>query len=356
MEKRQMTHPVNKWFNEVMSDRQVVILIALLVSGLGIVYFFGEILTPVLVSVVLAYLLDGMTTWLVFLRIPRLLAVMIVFAVYLLGFVVLTVWLYPLISKQLIQLVSQVPVILAKGREMFMALPETYPDLLTPAQVHEIYGSFSAAMSESTKKILAVSVSSVKNVGNLVVYVILVPLLVFFFLKDKGVILDYISRILPRKRELATLVWDRVNVQVSGYVRGKGLEIVIVWGGSWIAYYFIGLQYSLLLSFLSGISVILPYVGVGIVFIPTLIVPFLQFGWGVEVAYTVAAYTVIQILDANVLVPLLLSEVVDLHPVVIVMAVLFFGGIWGIWGLFFAIPLATLIKVLIDIWLERRGL
>ena len=101
---------------------------------------------------------------------------------------------------------------------------------------------------------------------------------------------------------------------------------------------------------------ILPYVGVGIVFIPTLIVPFLQFGWGVEVAYTVAAYTVIQILDANVLVPLLLSEVVDLHPVVIVMAVLFFGGIWGIWGLFFAIPLATLIKVLVDIWLERRGL
>lgn len=63
-----------------------------------------------------------------------------------------------------------------------------------------------------------------------------------------------------------------------------------------------------------------------------------------------AAYGIIQALDGNVLVPFLFSEVVNLHPVAIIVAVLFFGGLWGLWGVFFAIPLATLIKALLSAW------
>ncbi|HAR07202.1 MAG TPA: AI-2E family transporter, partial [Cobetia sp.] len=58
-------------------------------------------------------------------------------------------------------------------------------------------------------------------------------------------------------------------------------------------------------------------------------------------------------LDGNVLVPLLFSEAVNLHPVAIILAVLFFGGIWGFWGVFFAIPLATLMKSLLYAWPRR---
>ena len=74
--------------------------------------------------------------------------------------------------------------------------------------------------------------------------------------------------------------------------------------------------------------------------------------WGIsgEFAYVLIAYTIIQFLDGNILVPLLFSEVVNLHPVAIITAVLFFGGIWGIWGVFFAIPLATLINAVINAW------
>jgi putative permease len=66
------------------------------------------------------------------------------------------------------------------------------------------------------------------------------------------------------------------------------------------------------------------------------------------------AYAIIQILDGNLLAPLLLSEVVNLHPVAIVVAVLLFGGLWGLWGLFFAVPLATLINAVIKAWMERH--
>ena len=73
-------------------------------------------------------------------------------------------------------------------------------------------------------------------------------------------------------------------------------------------------------------------------------------GWSWDFGQVVIAYAVIQALDGNVLVPLLFSEVVNLHPVVIILAILLFGGLWGFWGIFFAIPLATLFKAVLNAW------
>jgi putative permease len=71
---------------------------------------------------------------------------------------------------------------------------------------------------------------------------------------------------------------------------------------------------------------------------------------GAEFGYVMIAYAIIQILDGNLLVPLLFSEAVNLHPVTIIISVIFFGGIWGLWGVFFAIPLATLVKAVLNAW------
>ena len=84
--------------------------------------------------------------------------------------------------------------------------------------------------------------------------------------------------------------------------------------------------------------------------VPVFLIGVSQWGGGPELTYLMVVYFIIQALDGNVLVPLLFSEAVNLHPVAIILAVVFFGGIWGMWGVFFAIPLATLIKALIDAW------
>ena len=86
-----------------------------------------------------------------------------------------------------------------------------------------------------------------------------------------------------------------------------------------------------------------------------MLVAWFQWGWSVDFAYLVGAYIVIKVLDANLLVPLLFSEVNNLHPVAIIVAVLLFGGLWGVLGLFFAIPLANLVQAVVNAWprLER---
>jgi len=113
---------------------------------------------------------------------------------------------------------------------------------------------------------------------------------------------------------------------------------------------FAGHADAALLGLAVGLSVIIPYIGAALVTLPVVAVGFFQWGLVSEFYWLCVVYLIIQALDGNLLVPLLFSEAVNLHPVAIILAVLFFGGIWGLWGVFFAIPLATVIKAIINAW------
>ncbi|MEW8459532.1 MAG: AI-2E family transporter, partial [Candidatus Thiodiazotropha endolucinida] len=173
------------------------------------------------------------------------------------------------------------------------------------------------------------------------------------FLKDKHLIIDWFVMYLPRHRRFAGTVWNDVDKQIANYVRGKFWEIVIIWAVSFVTFRLLGLNYALLLSMMVGLSVIIPYIGAAVVTIPVLFIAWFQWGWSSDFAWLAVAYFVIQALDGNVLVPLLFSEVVNLHPVAIIVSILVFGGFWGFWGVFFAIPLATLVQAVLVAWPKR---
>ena len=99
-----------------------------------------------------------------------------------------------------------------------------------------------------------------------------------------------------------------------------------------------------------GVSVLIPYVGAAVVTIPIAIVAYFQWGFSSHFTWVMVSYGIIQFLDGNLLVPFLFSEMVNLHPAAIITSVLLFGGLWGVWGVFFAIPLATLIHAVINAW------
>ena len=129
--------------------------------------------------------------------------------------------------------------------------------------------------------------------------------------------------------------------------------MLIIGLSSYFVFALFSLNYAALLGLLVGLSVIVPYIGAALVTLPVVVVAYFQFGVTADFYWVIGAYVVIQVLDGNVLVPLLFSEAVNLHPVAIVIAVLFFGGIWGLWGVFFAIPLATMVNALLSAWPAR---
>jgi putative permease len=349
-----MFQMLREWSKRYLADPQVVVLGMLLILGFAFIFLFGGLLVPVLVAGVIAYLLDGLVGFLQRKRFPKKLAVILVFVVFLATLLVLFLWLLPLLSRQISQLFQRLPTMLTFGHNHLMQLPEHYPDLISKSQVEQIFAFINSGLTSFGKQMLSLSLASVMGLISIIVYLILVPILVFFFLKDKEMILGWFVSLLPENLSLANDVWREVNAQVSNYVRGKGWEILIIWGISFSTFTFMGMEFSLLLSFFVGLSVIFPYIGVTVMFLPVGLIAYFQWGWDAKALWAVIAYAIIQLLDGNLLAPLLLSEVINLHPVAIIIAVLVFGGMWGLWGLFFAIPLATLINAVIKSWFKRQ--
>jgi putative permease len=341
---------VREWFSRHFSNPQVVALALVLIVGFALVLTLGNMLAPVLTSVVIAYLLEGVVRPLEMRGVRRTLAVTLVFVVFLAVLVFMLFGLLPLLSSQLTQFVQQLPDMIARGHKTLLLLPEKYPNFISEEQITQVIAALRTDLGALGQRALSVSVASLLGLIVLLVYTILVPMLVFFFLKDKHRILDWISGYLPRERALSATVWHDVDLQIGNYIRGKVWEILIVGGVTYVTFKLMGLQYSALLATLVGLSVLIPYIGATVATIPVALVAFFQWGWGADFAWIIAAYLIIQALDGNVLVPLLFSEVVDLHPIAIIVAVLLFGGIWGFWGVFFAIPLATLVQAVLKAW------
>ena len=332
------------------SDEEAVILFLILVIGTVFVIWFGAMLAPVIASLIVAFILQGLVTRLHSLGVPEGIAILTVFLVFLGVLVGFIFGLLPLIWTQVSALAGEAPRIIGELQSYLELLPEEYPHLISAEAVSSLYQQVNTEVGHLTQWLVSFSLSSIPDLVALLIYMVLVPILVFFFLKDRQVLLGSISGLLPIQRPMMLKVWHEVNLQCANYVRGKALEILIVGGATYISLKLMGVPYAALLSLLVGLSVVIPYIGAAVVTIPVAAIALFAFGWGSHFIWVMVIYGIIQGLDGNVLVPVLFSEVNNLHPVVIIVAVLFFGGIWGLWGVFFAIPLATVLKAVSSAW------
>lgn len=338
------------WFQRVFPNSQAVSLSILLVLGFVLIYTLSDWLLPVFAAGVIAYLLEGIVEFGARENLPRLASVLLVYSTFLAFVTFILIALMPLLYQQTAELVQQLPNMINQAQIEITRLPEQYPRLISEDQINEVIATIKKELISYGQQLLTVWASSLVGLVTLIVYLILVPLLVFFFMKDKDVIIAWFVQYFPRERRLSTLVWREVDRQIGNYVRGKFLEVLILGVASYITFSLMGLNYALLLSVFIGLSVIIPYVGATLITFPVIMVAYFQYGFTDDFFWVMAAYTIIQSIDGVVLVPLLFSGVVNLHPVAIIVAILLFGGLWGFWGVFFAIPLATLVQAVLTAW------
>ena len=345
-----MIEVIKQWYSRHFSDPQAVILTLSLLGLFALIVILGEIMTPVIAAMVLAYVLEGLVGRLERIGLPRVLAVILVFVLFALFCVFVFFGVMPLLLNQLTQLGRELPNMLAQGQAYLLLLPQQYPAVFSEQQVQNFIDSVSKDLLAFGQAVVSLSLAKAVGLLTFLVYVVLVPILVFFCLKDKTRILVWLQRFLPQRQDLSLQVWRQVDSKIGSYIRGKIIEILIIWLVSYITFALLGLQYALLLSFLVGISVIVPYVGAIATTLPVGMIAYFQWGIGPEFWWVMGAYGVIQLLDGNLLVPIIFSEAVKLHPVAIIVAIVFFGGFWGVWGVFFAIPLATLVDSVLEAW------
>lgn len=339
----------NRWFQRHFSDPQVIFLLVFLILSFAIVIGFNDTLAPVFSAIVIAYLLEGLVYLLEQWIKHRLISVILVFVGFLTVLMLTLFVITPLLWGQITDLITDTPRYIEQGRRLILQLPSNY-SFISEDAVLQLFSLIQSEVTSMGKHVLTFSLSSIQSSITIMIYLILAPLLVFFFLKDKKLILGWFMRFFPKNTQLSTKVWQEMDQQIGNYVRGKFWEITIISVICFITFSFLGLKYALLISILVGLSVVVPYIGATVVTIPVALIAFFQWGWTADFAWLMVAYGIIQALDGNVIVPLLFSEVVNLHPVAIIVAILFFGGLWGFWGIFFAIPLGTLVSSVITVW------
>lgn len=343
-----------QWYRRWFSNPEAIALLVILLAGFIIIFFFSDLLAPLLVALVLAYLLEWPTARLQYIGLSRRWATLVILILFVGILLLMAFGVVPVAWQQGMYLIRDMPGMLNKLSEFAATLPRRYPALMDAGIIDAMSENMRSRALSVGDSVVKYSLASLVGLLTLAVYLVLVPLMVFFLLKDKEQMLNALRHVLPRNRGLAGQVWQEMNQQMINYIRGKALEMVVVGVATWIGFLFFNLNYSLLLAVLVGISVLIPYIGAFMVTVPVIGVALFQFGAGTEFWSFLAVYLVIQGLDSNLLVPILFSEAVNLHPLVIILSVIIFGGLWGFWGVFFAIPLATLIKAVIHAWPDSQ--
>lgn len=344
-----------RMYQRYFHDEEAVILALVLVSAVLVIWLFGGVLAPVIAALIVAYVLAPIMDRLVRMKLPITVAASLLSLLFLGVLLLVLLVLVPFLWGQLMTLTSELPKMLNQMQAALALLPERFPEVFDEAETRRFMSQLNLSSignqaANFLPRILEYSLSTIPNLVTILIYLIIVPLMVFFMLKDRRTLWDSWLTLLPTRRRLLTNIGIEMNQQIANYIRGKVIEILIVGTVSFVAFEVLGLNYAALLALLVGLSVLIPYIGATLATVPVALIALFQMGVGPQFYTVLVVYLVIQILDGNVLVPLLFSEAVNLHPIFIIIAVLFFGGVWGFWGVFFAIPLATLVKAIYNAW------
>ena len=337
-------------FRRIFSNEETVIFSIIIIFTLLLFSFFIEVLTPFIISIIVAYLLVGLQKKIETYNILQPISTVIAFSVFIIVGAAMFIWLIPLLYVQLQSFVLDIPRLFNEFLNFISTIPAAFPDLVNSDQISVFFQAVSSELSSITQNIVKSSISGIQSTITVLLYIILFPILVYFFLFDRKNIIEGCLKIIPGDRAMLSQVWSEMDVQLSNYVRGKVLEIFIVGIAAAILFASFGLNYGALLAVLVGLSVLIPYVGAFSITIPIVIIGLLQFGLGTQFYLLIGLYLLLQFLDGNLLVPIIFSEAVKLHPVVIILAVFIFGSMFGFWGVFFSIPLATFIKAVWNAW------
>ena len=338
---------LNKFIKRFFSNEESVYFAILLIFSFFFIILFGNVLLPVIISIVIAFLLNGFMTTLIKYNMSQKLSLSITLIVFF-GFYLSLFMALPSIGTEINNLLQNLPIIVSSFQQNLIEMNNYFSE----EEIDQIFANFSNQISLLLSSALGQLAGTVSLMFNAILYAIMIPLMVFFFLKDKSILLPIASIILPKENGFMQSVFAEMNDQLFNYVTGKFIEMLLVATASYILFAFLGLPYAVLIAILVGLSVIIPIFGAILVTIPVVLIGLYEWGLAENFYWLLGFYLLIQILDGNVLVPILFSTRNNLHPVVIIIAVLFFGGIWGFWGLFFAIPLATFVKAIINSWPE----
>ncbi|MCD6482636.1 MAG: AI-2E family transporter [Candidatus Izimaplasma sp.] len=192
---------------------------------------------------------------------------------------------------------------------------------------------------------------------NLLVVLLILPVFLFYYLLDYELVNDSLRSIIPLKYEKdASDLGNRLNQTVGAYIRGQLILMVAIGSVATIIYKLIGLKYFFVFGFIVGITNIIPYFGAIIAMVPVVAYAIITKDTGPNPFIVVLVNIVLQTIEGNIFQPVIMGKQLQIHPLLIIVSILFFGSLFGTLGVVFAAPIAATIRVLIQFYNEKKEL
>lgn len=312
--------------------------------------FISAIGVPVACGAVIYYLVKPIYDYLLNKKVPKGIAILLVMLGVIVIFIMIITSLVPIIQKQLLDLVSQLPYyyqIISEQVENFMqtGLFETIQE-----QFNKINTDFIQSITERLNGILNFTFSGIGSVvgiiGDIVITVMTMPVILYYLLKDGNKVIPFVTRMFPtRSQHKISVMLNEMNQQVSSYIRGQ-ITVAICVGFTYIiGYTFIGLPYGVTIGMIAGLLTIIPYLGSIIGLTPALIIGFVTNP--TLALHVLLVFVIEQLIESRVLQPLILGSSLKMHPVTILIILLAAGKMFGLVGLLIAVPVYAVVKVFI---------
>ena len=312
--------------------------------------FISAIGVPVACGAVIYYLVKPIYDYLLNKKVPKGIAILLVMVGVIVIFIMIITSLVPIIQKQLLDLVSQLPYyyqIISEQVENFMqtGLFETIQE-----QFNKINTDFIQSITERLNGILNFTFSGIGSVvgiiGDIVITIMTMPVILYYLLKDGNKVIPFVTRMFPtRSQHKISVMLNEMNQQVSSYIRGQ-ITVAICVGFTYIiGYTLIGLPYGVTIGMIAGLLTIIPYLGSIIGLTPALIIGFVTNP--TLALHVLLVFVIEQLIESRVLQPLILGSSLKMHPVTILIILLAAGKMFGLVGLLIAVPVYAVVKVFI---------
>ncbi|MEP6997649.1 MAG: AI-2E family transporter [Betaproteobacteria bacterium] len=332
-----------------LTPQQYLLIIGVALIFALLLHLLGDILTPFLIGAILAYIGNPAVSWGEKHRVPRTLGTLLVLAVTILVVFGLILVLTPLVHSEFAQLLQRLPDIAVLLQTKFAPWLEEKFGIalqLDMASIKAMIADNLAGTESLTPKVL----SSVKAGGTLVLAVLinmaLIPVVMFYLLRDWNVILTRVEELTPRRWlvKLRTVAAE-VDDVLAEFLRGQASVMIVLAIYYAVALWIAGLQFAVPIGILTGLLVFVPYVGFGLGLILGVLAALLQWHGLPGFVAVLAVYGVGQLLEGYVLVPWLVGDRIGLHPVAVIFALLAFGEVFGFAGVLLALPASAVLLV-----------
>jgi predicted PurR-regulated permease PerM len=300
--------------------------------------------TPFIIAIILAYLLNPIVTMLNNRKVPRGMAVAIIYFTFLLLLTIFLINAIPAFIKQSQDLTEHLPQLIQTYQIWISELHTHKYDF--PAGIRKGIDEFLVQAEEKSSVYFANLLEGATGLFQKLIHFLVIPFLVFYLLKDMKLIQRGLVLLVPhRHRKTFTRMFHEIDEALGNYIRGQLVVCGVVGTLAYIGYWLIDMPYALVLALIIGITNIIPYLGPIIGAAPSILVA-ITISWQMTLLVLVVNLA-IQIIEGNIVSPMVMGRTLHIHPLMIIFALLIGGEIGGLLGLIFAVPILAVIRVVL---------